>query len=43
VWQSGSQYVPLTHTCYEVVQKLATLCYYNISIISSNVIATLAH
>jgi hypothetical protein len=43
VWQSGGQYVPLTHTCYEVAQKLATLRYYNISIISSNVSATLAH
>jgi len=35
--QWGSHYVPLTRACYEVVQELATLRYYNISISSSNV------
>jgi hypothetical protein len=43
VRQWGDHYMPLTHACYEVVQELATLRYYNISISSSNVSVSHAH
>jgi hypothetical protein len=37
VHQWGNRFMPLTHACSEVVQELATLRYYNLSISSSYV------